>query len=440
MKNSDKTTRVAYIIEAGFEYFISLFVTSTFLGYILDAVGFSDAMQGIISTVATFTCGAQLFALFVSDRNAKRMTVIGHSINQLCFVLLYLLPIFDIPPAAKSALLIVFLFAGHIINNAINPTKITWLMSFVPDSKRGSFTAVKEMVSLAGGMIVSVSLGAVADSFRDAAGNPTKPYYIICCVAVTLLMLIHTVTLLVSAERPMPKRPKASVGKVIKRIFTSADLLKVIGVGVLWNLASGLSVSFFASYAREELAFSFTVITIISTVGSFARIFASPVIGRLADKRSFSFSMTVCFAIIAVGFLSVCFTTPETRWIYIVYTCLHGIAHAGINSGVINLIYDYVVPEDRAVALGIKNSIGGIVGFLAALVSGAILAGIQAKGGFRIFGLNLYAQQVLSFMSFVAVVLLIVYMRFVVMPMRRVEVDYQEEKFAAEALNKKVDE
>ena len=253
-------------------------------------------------------------------------------------------------------------------------------------------------------------------------------------------MLIHTVTLLVSAERPMPKRPKASVGKVIKRIFTSADLLKVIGVGVLWNLASGLSVSFFASYAREELAFSFTVITIISTVGSFARIFASPVIGRLADKRSFSFSMTVCFAIIAVGFLSVCFTTPETRWIYIVYTCLHGIAYAGINSGVINLIYDYVVPEDRAVALGIKNSIGGIVGFLAALVSGAILAGIQAKGGFRIFGLNLYAQQVLSFMSFVAVVLLIVYMRFVVMPMRRVEVDYQEEKFAAEALNKKVDE
>ena len=29
MKNSDKTTRIAYVIEAGFEYFVSLFVTGT---------------------------------------------------------------------------------------------------------------------------------------------------------------------------------------------------------------------------------------------------------------------------------------------------------------------------------------------------------------------------------------------------------------------------
>ena len=68
MKNGNKTTQIAYIIEAGFEYFISLFVTGTMLGYILDTLGFSDALQGIISTVATFTCGAQLFALVSTAR------------------------------------------------------------------------------------------------------------------------------------------------------------------------------------------------------------------------------------------------------------------------------------------------------------------------------------------------------------------------------------
>ncbi|MBR6795319.1 MAG: hypothetical protein IKM52_04345 [Clostridia bacterium] len=40
MNNTDRKTRIAYILEAGFEYFALLLVTSTFLGYILDAVAF----------------------------------------------------------------------------------------------------------------------------------------------------------------------------------------------------------------------------------------------------------------------------------------------------------------------------------------------------------------------------------------------------------------
>ena len=135
MRKSDKVTRIAYIIEAGFEYFVSLFVTGTMLGYILDSLGFSDAAQGIISTVATFTCGAQLFALVWVGKRRKRMVTIGHIINQLCFVLLYLLPVFDFAPAVKTTVLMVLLFGGHIINNAINPAKIAWLMSSVPNQK-----------------------------------------------------------------------------------------------------------------------------------------------------------------------------------------------------------------------------------------------------------------------------------------------------------------
>ena len=421
MEKRDRANRVAYIIESGFEYFISLFVTTTFLGYILDSIGLSDALQGIISTVATFTCGAQLFALFLSGKNTKRIVTIGHLINQMCFVLLYLLPIFELSAGLKTALLLILLFAGHIINNAINPAKITWLMGAVPNSGRGSFTAVKEMVSLAGGMIVSVGLGAVADSFRDSTGAPTQTYYVICCIALFVMMVIHTATLLVSEEKPMPEKPKLPIKRVVRRMVSNKDLLKVIGVGVIWNIASGLSVSFFASYLREELAFTFTVITVITTVGSLFRIVASPAIGRLADKKSFAYSMTVCFAVVAVGFLAVCFTTPETRWLYLIYACLHAVGMAGINSGTINLIYDYVVPDERSVALGLKNAACGIFGFLSALLSGAILAAIQKNGGLRVLGLTIYAQQVLSLLSLIALLGLIVYMRKVIAPMKRVE-------------------
>ena len=421
MKNADKTTRVAYIIEAGFEYFISLFVTSTMLGYILDTLGFSDAVQGIISTVATFTCGAQLFALVLAGRRRKRIVTLGHLINQLCFVLLYLLPIFNIPSGVKTVLLIVLLFTGHIINNAINPAKITWLMSAVQNEKRGSFTAVKEMISLAGGIAVSLGFGAVADIFRNADGMPTTPYYVICTAALLIMMIIHTVTLLVSTEKEEHIAERPSLKNTVKRMVSNRDLIKVIGVGVIWNIASGFSVSFYASYLREELAFTFTVIAFISTAGSICRILVSPLLGKIADKYSFATSMTISFAAVAVAFLAMCFTTPETRWLYLVYACLHAFAMAGINSGVINLIYDYVLPADRATAMGVKNALGGILGFFAALLSGYLLGKIQSAGGLNFLGINLYAQQVLSLISLAVVVLLIVYMRTVIAPLKRVD-------------------
>lgn len=420
MEKREKITRVAYIVEAGFEYFISIFVTGTMLGYLLDTLGFSDALQGIISTVATFTCGAQLFALVLKGRRKKKIATIGHVINQAAFVLLYFLPIFELSPNLKTALLMIFLFVGHIINNAVNPAKITWLMSSVPYESRGGFTAIKEMISLSGGIAVSLIFGRIADVYRDADGMPTKPYYVICAAALILMMAIHTVSLIISDEKPLNEE-RSNIRKTVKSMVKNRDLLKIIGVGIIWNVASAFSVSFFASYLREELAFSFTLIATITTVGSVVRIIASPLFGRLGDKYSFANSMTLAFASAAIAFLSVAFTSPETRWIYLVYICLHSFAMAGINSGVINLIYDYVAPEDRAVAMGVKNALGGIIAFFVALLAGMLLGAIQGKGGFNAFGINFYAQQVLALISFLITLALIIYMRLVVAPIKKLK-------------------
>jgi uncharacterized membrane protein len=93
---------------------------------------------------------------------------------------------------------------------------------------------------------------------------------------------------------------------------------------------------------------------------------------------------------------------------------------AGINSGVINLVYDYVEDKDRAAAMGVKNALGGVLAFLTALLSGAIMSQVQSGGGFKIFGITLYAQQILSILSVVAIVILIAYMRLIIVPLHRV--------------------
>ena len=52
---------------------------------------------------------------------------------------------------------------------------------------------------------------------------------------------------------------------------------------------------------------------------------------------------------------------------------------------------------------------------------------IQAAGGFKLFGFNLYAQQVLAIFSCIAVTLLIIYMRTVIAPLKLVRDSEQEE-------------
>lgn len=419
MKDSGKTTRIAYIIEAGFEYFIALFVSGTMLGYILDTLGLSDAQQGILSTVSTFSCGAQLFALALIGRKRKRIVTVGHLINQLCFVLIYLLPIIDLSPTMRTSLLMTFLIIGHLINNAIQPAKITWLMGAVKNENRGVFTAVKEIISLGGGILVSLVFGRFADVYRDSNGMPTRPYYVVCAVALVIMMLIHTVTLIISTEKAENSETRIPVIKTLGRLVSNRDLIKVSLVGILWNVSYAFSGSFFVSYTRQELEFSFTVLAIVTTAASICRMAVSPLIGKIADKYSFATSMTLSFGVAALGFVAMIFATPQTRWLYILYSCLQAFAMAGINSGVINLIYDYVNPYDRAVALGIKNAIGGILAFLTALFSGYIMEKLQANGGFNLFGISVYVQQLQAFITLIGVSVLIVYMRVVIAPLHK---------------------
>ena len=420
MIKSDRVTRIAYVVEAAFEYFISMFVTGTMLSYILDTIGFSDAVQGIICTVASFACVSQLFAFVTFGKRVKRFVTVGHIINQFCFVLVYLLPISGVTYKLKAILLICLLFIGHIINNAVQPSMITWYMAAVPNEQRGRFTALKEMISLAGGIVVSFAFGRVADIYRNAEGMPTRPYYAICAATLFIMMLIHTVSHVVTEEKPPVKDDSMSLEKSFYKLMGNKSFIKITVADLLWNATSALSIPFLASYAREELSFSFTAISLFTILGSVSRIMLSPLLGKIADKYSFASSMTLSFILAGLGFIAIVFTTPKTRWLYVVYSCLNGFAMAGINSGVINLVYDYVKPAERTTAIGTKNAICGIFSFLVALLSGAILSKIQESGGSVLLGFNMYAQQFLSLLSLLITLLTILYMQTVIISMQRV--------------------
>ena len=409
-----KKSRILYIIEAALEYFISIAVGGAYLATLTEYLGFSDSLTGILTSFVSLGCGFQIVAIFLANKKpVKRWVTILHTLNQLFFAIVYVIPVFDFNPQAKTVLFVASLLMGHILNNIVNAPKINWYMSLVDNKKRGRFTANKEIISLLSGMLFTLGLGVVVDYF-EAIGD-LRTSFIVCGIGVGLLMLGHTFTLLFSKEKPEETAPEQSnIKETLLGLVKDKNLLKVVLISVLWNIASYATTPFYGTYKKKELGFTMTFISILSIVTAVVRSLFSRPMGRYADKHSFSKMLNICFSLATVAFGINIFTSPENGSVlYVGYIVLHAIAMAGINSSVINLIYDYVEPKQRIAALALKSAFAGFAGFFTTLAISPLVSYIQDAGN-SLFGLSVYAQQVTSAIAFVLMLFLLLYMHTVI--------------------------
>ena len=417
-KDVYKKSRILYIIEAALEYFISIAVGGAYLATLTAYLGLSDSLTGILTSFVSLGCGFQIVAIFLANKKpVKRWVTIIHTLNQLFFALVYVLPIFNFNPQVKIVLFIVFLLLGHVLNNIVNAPKINWYMSLVDNKKRGSFTANKEIISLLGGMLFTFGLGAVVDHYKAIGDLRTS--FILCGIGIGVLTIGHTLVLIFSKEKTEENVEHLNVKEVLVDLVKDKSLLKVVLISVLWNIASHATTPFYGSYQTKELGFTMTFISILSIVTAVVRSLFSRPMGRYADKHSFSKMLNICFVLVTIAFGINIFTTPKNGSIlYVFYVVLHAISMAGINSSVINLIYDYVEPKKRTAALALKSAFAGFAGFFTTLAVSPLVAYIQ-KAGNKFLGLSVYAQQVTSALAFALMLVLLVYMNTVIRKIKK---------------------
>jgi MFS family permease len=185
-------------------------------------------------------------------------------------------------------------------------------------------------------------------------------------------------------------------------------------VTIIWYIAQYSTLPFYGTYQVKELGFTMLLVSILSAVGAFSRAIFSRPFGKFADKHSFIKLINLCFIIALVAFTVNVFTTPSNgKILYTIYLILYSISLAGINSSTINLVYDYVDHDKRTMALAIQSTLAGSAGFLTTIVVSLLVDKIQANGN-SLFGINVYAQQVVSLIGAVMVVVGILYINLVV--------------------------
>ena len=416
-KDIYRSSRACTIITASLEYFVSLLVIGSYLAKLTSDIGIPDAVTGILTSFVSLGFGFQLFAIFlINKRPVKIWTTVMSVVNQLCFAFVYVIPFFEISTTVKTVLFVVMLLMAHILLNVAGPAKIDWHMALVDDDKRGRFTALKEIVSLVGGMIFSFVVGLVIDEC-EANGN-LHGAFIFCAIGVLGLMVINTVSLLLTKEKVPEKIEHIPVLKMAGEIIRDKKIFKVILVSVIWYITLYSTYPFYGTYTIKELGFSMTFVSILSAAYAVARSLASRPLGKYADKHSFTRMLNICYAIVMVAYAVNVFTVPANgKVMYTIYYVLYAISMGGINSASTNLIYDFVEPEKRVVTIALQHAIAGFSGFFATIIVGFLVDYIQ-KNGNTFLGLNVYAQQVVSALGVVMLGVALVYLNTVVKKMQ----------------------
>jgi len=403
-----KRSRVLYIIEAGLEYLISILVAGAYLAKLTESLGMSDQLTGIMSAVISLGHLFQLGSLLMRPKRVKGLVVAFSIANQLLFMSLYVIPLGSGAKSFRTVLFVVAILLAYLLYNLVHPKKTNWFMSLIDDDKRGRFTSVKEMVSLAMGVAFTFAMGVVIDYFE--AKDDLQMAFIVCGITIAALTVLHTLTMIFSVEKPI--KVESGKRKAFAAMLKDKTIIKIAIMFALWYATMYASTPFLGSYQNKELGFNMTFISMLSLVYSCVRIAFSFLWGSYADKRSFKSMLIACLAVSALGYLINIFTVPDNgKLFFTAYYSCHAIAMAGINSALTNLVYDYVEPSRRADAIAVTQTVAGVVGFLTTLGMGVLVEWIQDHGN-RFLGMDLFAQQVCSAISFILNLIVIAYLYF----------------------------
>lgn len=409
-----KRSRAAYTWECAFEYFVALLVGDAFLANLLTHIGFTDAEAGIISSLITLAFLFQLISVFVVRKitNTKVVAILFHTISQLFFMSLYIMPFLPFAVSIKKPLVVICILVAYFGNYMVSTVIFRWGNSYVDPKKRASYTAGKEIISLISGMVVSFGVGFVMDRFKE--NDNAEGGFIFSAIAIFVFCLSDLVMLLLIKNDKKPKAEKgdgASMKDVMRNTLGNKSFISVVALMALWDVSRYIVIGFLGTY--KNMLYSMSVVQIVNVLAQLSRAVFSKPFARYTEKRTFAKGLELGLIIAATAMLVNVFTTPSTAFLIIVYTVLYNVCMAGVSGNITNITYSYVDSRYFAEASAIKNSIGGLCGFGASLLGGKILAAVQANGN-TVLGIPMYGQQLLSAISFVLFIITILFTHFVV--------------------------
>ncbi len=108
-------------MEAAFEHLFHLLVTGSFLATLTAELGMSDSLTGILSSVISLGCLFQLISVPIRPKRQKPFVLVMSVVNQVLFLLLYVIPLAGGGKTLKISLFIIAIFLAYLTYYIAHP-------------------------------------------------------------------------------------------------------------------------------------------------------------------------------------------------------------------------------------------------------------------------------------------------------------------------------
>ena len=256
-------------------------------------------------------------------------------------------------------------------------------------------------------MAFTLITGIIIDNFDKR--NDLKGAFVVLTVMILVLALLQLITLLVSREKPQKIEKKDSPLSEIKLLSKNNRYRRLLIVNVIWAMATSISLPFYGTYQINELGFSMTLISILSTALMVVQLIATAFFGRFSMMHSSLTLLRIGYPVSVASYLVMVFTVRSNGlWMFIIYKVLTMLGSAAISVGG-TITYQITHYKERTTALALNTILTGTISFFVTLISTTLFNYIKIEKNSQLFGMTIYAQQLLSAITVIIGIILVVY-------------------------------
>ncbi|MBE6916971.1 MAG: MFS transporter [Ruminococcaceae bacterium] len=408
-------SRISYYALCALNYISALLLSDVFLVDVLQYVGLDDGAIGIVNSAIGFLAFVQILLLFIGHkiRNPKPLIFLGYGGMAVMFVLTHIFALLPLETQLKQALIIASLMLGRLIVSFASPLLSSYIYTFISYRERGTVGATNNAVSLATAIVFTIAISEIRDYYRES-GNVEQGLFItaVFLAVVAVFTIISVIMMRGTTQHSSDSKPATGIRDVLRHTLGSKSFLYMLLFFIIWQIASTITINFQGIYKLNELGFSLSTVQIIGTVGNITTMLLARPMGKLADRRSHQLCLKLGLVGVILSFLIGAFTAPETAWLIVVYTILFGISNLALSSCAHNMLLEFVGPTYYMYSLSLVACISGIFSFGISFLAAWLLETIQSMGN-TLFGMTVYAQQILSAISAVLSLGLLAFAHFI---------------------------
>ena len=165
-------------------------------------------------------------------------------------------------------------------------------------------------------------------------------------------------------------------------------------------------------YHISDLGLTYTFINGMMLLSKVICAVIFPKMGHLADRISYMFIVRLGVVLTALCYISgaLCMPGSFSTVTFIAYQIFMYVGTGIFGIGIASVLYSVMPSGDSSHYFAVNSTSNSIIGVICTFLGGIIMDALQ-KTNVVIFGVHIYAQQILSAIGVVVLILMIIYLK-----------------------------